>query len=322
MRRRDFVILLVGGMGGWPSALRAQQKAMPVIGVFTSGKSRPNGGFSQGLRETGYVEGKNLGIEYRGAEGHYDRLPALAEDLVNRKVEVIATIGMPATLAAKKATTTIPIVFNVGTDPVADGLVDSIARPTGNLTGVTVISTELMPKRLELLSELLPQARVFALLLHPSNMSSVPQSRKLQEAARIKGVLLNVLNAGTESDIDIAFARLAQLHTDALIVGTDAFFVSRSEQLVALAERYAIPANYEVRAFTTAGGLISYGPSLTELNREAGMYTGKILNGITIASLPIIQPHKFELVINLNTAKALGLTVPPSILTRADEVIE
>jgi putative ABC transport system substrate-binding protein len=323
MRRRDLLVLLGGAAGMLqPLAALAQQKAVPVIGVLSSGKSRPNGGFYEGLRETGYVEGKNLCIEYRGAEGHYERLPALAEDLVNSKVKVIATIGMPATLAAKKATTTIPIVFNVGTDPVADGLVDSLARPVGNLTGVTVISTELMPKRLELLSELLPQARVFALLVHPSNMSSVPQSRKLQEAARTKGVLLNVLNAGTESDIDTAFAGLAQLHTDALIVGTDVFFVGRSEQLVALAKRYAIPAIYEVRAFAMAGGLISYGPSLTALNREAGMYTGKILNGITITSLPIAQPTNFELVINLTTAKALGLTVPQTLLARADEVIE
>jgi putative ABC transport system substrate-binding protein len=321
MKRREF-IGIAGGAAAWPLVARAQQKPMPVIGFLGSGESRPNSGFYQGLMETGYAEGKNLGIEYRWAEGHYDRLPALAEDLVNRKVEVIATIGMPATLAAKKATTTIPVVFNVGIDPVADGLIDSLARPGGNLTGVTVISIELMPKRLELLSELLPQARVFALLVHPSNMSAVPQSRELQEAARIKGVLLNVLNAGTESEIDTVFAGLAQLHTDALIVGTDVFFVGRSDQLVALAERYAIPAMYEVRAFATAGGLISYGPSLTDLNREAGMYTGKILKGITIASLPVVQPTKFELVINLKTAKALGLSVPQSLLARADEVIE
>ncbi|MFL5256603.1 MAG: ABC transporter substrate-binding protein [Rhodopila sp.] len=322
MRRRDIIALLGSSLIAQPLAARAQQKAMPVIGVLSSGESRPDGGFYQGLREFGYVEGKNLSIEYRWAEGNYDRLPALAEDLVNRKVAVIATIGMPATLAVKKATTTIPIVFNVGTDPVADGLVDSLSRPVGNLTGVTVISVELMPKRLELLSELLPQARVFALLVHPSNMSAVPQSRKLQEAARRKGVLLNVLNASTESDIDTAFAGLAQLHTDALIVGTDVFFVSRSEQLVALAERYAIPAIYEVRAFAMAGGLISYGPSLMALNREAGMYTGKILNGITIASLPIIQPTKFELVINLKTAKALGLAIPQMLLASADEIID
>jgi len=314
MQRREALAILVGGAAlGLPGAGHAQQKLMPVIGLLSSGESRPNGGFYQGLGETGYAEGKNLHIEYRWAEGHYDRLPALAEDLVNLKVEVIATIGMPATLAAKKATTRIPIVFNVGIDPVADGLIDSLARPGGNLTGVTVISIELMPKRLELLSELLPQARVFALLVHPSNTSAVPQSRKLQEAAHIKRVLLNVLNAGTESDIDTAFAGLAQLHTDALIVGTDVFFVSRSDQLVALAERYAIPAIYEVRTFATAGGLISYGPSLTALNREAGMYTGKILKGAKPADLPVGQPDKFELVINLKTAKALGLTVPQSL---------
>jgi putative ABC transport system substrate-binding protein len=322
MNRRDLIALVAGVAALRPLAGAAQQKAMPVIGVISSGESKPNGGFYEGLKETGYVEGQNVSIEYRWAEGHYERLPALAEELVSRKVEAIASIGMPATLAAKKATTTIPIVFNVGTDPVADGLVDSLARPERNLTGVTVISIELMPKRLELLSELLPQARVFALLVHPSNMSSVPQTRKLQEAARIKGVLLNVLNASTESDIDTAFAGLAQLHTDALIVGTDVFFVSRSEQLVALAERYAIPAIYEVRAFATAGGLISYGPSLTALNREAGIYVGKVLKGIKIASLPVTQPTKFELAINLKAANALGLTVPQSLLARADEVIE
>ena len=322
MNRRDLIALVAGVAALRPLAGAAQQKAMPVIGVISSGESKPNGGFYEGLKETGYVEGQNVSIEYRWAEGHYERLPALAEELVSRKVEAIASIGMPATLAAKKATTTIPIVFNVGTDPVADGLVDSLARPERNLTGVTVISIELMPKRLELLSELLPQARVFALLVHPSNMSSVPQTRKLQEAARIKGVLLNVLNASTESDIDAAFAGLAQLHTDALIVGTDVFFVSRSEQLVALAKRYAIPAIYEVRAFATAGGLISYGPSLTALNREAGIYVGKVLKGIKIASLPVTQPTKFELAINLKAANALGLTVPQSLLARADEVIE
>jgi putative tryptophan/tyrosine transport system substrate-binding protein len=295
-----------------------------VIGYLSSGTAaRPvDAGFHQGLSEIGYVEGQNLAIEYRWAEGQYDRLAGLVADLVGRKVEVIATVGMPSALAAKKATSTIPIVFNVGTDPVADGLVGSLARPGANLTGVTVISTELMPKRLELLSELLPRAGVFALLVHPNNASAGPQSRILQEAVRAKGVQLHILKAGTESQIDAAFATLVELHVDALVVGTDVFFVSQSEQLVSLASRYAIPAIYESGTFVTAGGLISYGPSLTALNRQAGIYIGKILKGATPASLPVSQPDKFELVINLKTAKALGLTVPQSLLARADTAIE
>ena len=246
MQRRDFITFLAGGLSGWSSVAGAQA-AIRVIGYLSSGTAaRPvDAGFHQGLSEIGYVEGQNLAIEYRWAEGQYDRLPGLVADLVGRKVEVIATVGMPSALAAKKATSTIPIVFNVGTDPVADGLVGSLARPGANLTGVTVISTELMPKRLELLSELLPRAGVFALLVHPNNASAEPQSRDLQEAARAKGVQLHILKAGTESEIDAAFATLVELHVDALVVGTDVFFVSQSEQLVSLAARYAIPAIYE-----------------------------------------------------------------------------
>jgi putative ABC transport system substrate-binding protein len=246
----------------------------------------------------------------------------LAADLVDRKVEVIATLGMPSALAAKSATTTIPIIFNVGTDPVADGLVSSLARPGANLTGITIISTELMPKRLELLSELLPQARVIALLVHPDNASAKPQSRNLQEAANTRGVQLHILKAGTEGEIDAVFATLAQLHVNALVVGTDVFFFSRREQLVALAARHAVPAIYEGRAFPEDGGLMSYGPSLTATNRQLGNYAGKILKGAKPADLPVGQPDKFELVINLKTAKALGLTIPQSLLQRADEVIE
>ena len=297
---------------------------MPVIGYLSSGDAAhgPDVGFYDGLNETGYVEGQNLAIEYRWAEGHYDRLPALAADLVGRKVEVIATVGMPSALAAKNATSTIPIVFNVGTDPVAEGLVASLARPGGNLTGVTVISTELMPKRLELLSELLSRPRVFALLVHPKNASAEPQSKNLQDAAQVTGVDLHIVKAGTEGEIDAAFAALAQFHVDALVVGTDVFFVSRREQIVALAARYAIPAIYEARTYATAGGLISFGPSLTALNHQAGIYTGRILKGVRPDALPVTQPEKFELVVNLKTAKALGVTTPPSLLARADEVIE
>ena len=322
MRRREF-IGIAGGAAVWPLAGRAQ-KATPVMGYLSSGDAATGAslGFHQGLEKAGYIEGQNLAIEYRWAEGHYHRLPALAADLIGRNVEVIATIGMPAALAAKSATSTIPIVFNVGTDPVAEGLVASLARPGGNLTGVTVISTELMPKRLELLSELLPRAAVFALLVHPKNASAEPQSRNLQEAARAKQAELHILQAGTETEIENAFARLAQLHVDALVVGSDVFFFSQSERLVALAARYAIPAIYELSVFTTAGGLISYGPSLNSLSEHAGIYVGKILKGIKPADLPVEQPTKFELVINLKTAKQLGLTIPQSILARADEVIE
>jgi putative tryptophan/tyrosine transport system substrate-binding protein len=323
MQRREFITFLAGALSGWSSSVGAQA-VIRVIGYLSSGTAaRPvDAGFYQGLSEIGYVEGQNLAIEYRWAEGQYDRLPGLVADLVGRNIEVIATIGMPSALAAKKATSTIPIVFNVGTDPVADGLVASLARPGGNLTGVTVISTELMPKRLELLSELLPRASVFALIVHPNNASAGPQSRNLREAARAKGVQLHTLKAGTESDIDAAFAALVQLHVDALVVGTDVFFVSQREQFVSLAARYAIPAIYEGNTFATAGGLISYGPSLTALNRQAGIYVGKILKGVTPTMLPVSRPDKFELVINLKTAKTLGLTVPQSLLVRADEVIE
>jgi putative ABC transport system substrate-binding protein len=324
MRRREFVKWGASAAAVWPLIARAQQKAVPAIGFLSSGNAAdgPNAGFFQGMSETGYVEGQNLAIEYRWAEGRYDRLPALAADLVGRKVEVIATIGMPSALAAKSATSTIPIVFNVGTDPVADGLVANLARPGGNLTGVTIISTELMPKRLELLSDLLPRVGVVALLVHPNNPSTDPQSRNLQKAAHAKGMQLHILKAGTESEIAAAFAAIVQLHTDGLVIGTDVFFFSQREQLVALAARYAIPAIYEGRAFVAAGGLISYGPSLTAINRQAGIYVGKILNGSKPADLPVQQAVTYELVINLKAAKALGLTVPQSILARADEVIE
>jgi putative tryptophan/tyrosine transport system substrate-binding protein len=326
MNRRELLIL-GGGAVGWPFAAYAQQKAVPVIGFLGGTSPGPmapfTAAFRQGLSETGYVEGQNVAIEYRWAEGRYDRLPALASDFVDRRVDVIvAGGGMPSALAAKRATSTIPVVFDVGTDPVESGLVASLARPGGNLTGVTGIATELMAKRLELLSEIVPQAGLVALLVNPNNASAEPMMRDVREAARAKGVQLRILKASTESEIDAAFATLVELHAGALVLGADPLFASRLDQLAALAARDAVPAIYDRREFATAGGLISYGSSLTAGYHQIGIYAGKILNGANPADLPIQQPTTFELVINLKTAKELGLTVPPSILARADEIIE
>jgi putative ABC transport system substrate-binding protein len=324
MRRRELMLLL-GGVMTAARALHAQQKAMPMIGYLNSGSAGSTApgvaAFREGLSETGYVEGQNVAIEYRWAEGRYDRLPALAADLVGRKVDVIATVGTPSALAAKGATSTIPIVFSAG-DPVGEGLVAGLARPGGNLTGVSILTVELMPKRLELLAELVPQAGVIALLVNPNNAITERIMRDVQEAARAKGVQLHILKAGTESEIDAAFATLVQLHIGALLVGTDSFLSGRRDQLVALASRHAVPAIYESRYLAAAGGLISYGPSQTAASRQVGNYVGKVLKGAKPADLPVEQPTIFELVVNLKTAKALGLTIPPSILARADEVIE
>ena len=325
MRRRNFMMVLAGA-AAYPLLAGAQQKAMPVIGFLSGASPGPAApyvaAFRQGLSETGYVEGQNVAIEYRWAEGHYDRLPALAADLVGRKVDVIATSGgIPPALAAKNATSTIPIVF-VGGDPIADGLVASLARPGGNLTGMVFMTVELMPKRLELLSELVPQAGVIALLVNPNNPVPEPLMRDVQEAARAKGVQLHILKASTESEIDAAFASLVQLHADGFILGPDPFLNSRREQIITLAARHAVPAIYDFRENAAAGGLISYGPSLTGTWRQVGIYAGRILKGAKPADLPVQQPTTFELVVNLKTAKALGLTVPPSMLARADEVIE
>jgi putative tryptophan/tyrosine transport system substrate-binding protein len=277
----------------------------------------------QGLSETGYVEGQNLAIEYRWAEGRFDRMPALAADLVGRKVDVIvAAGGTPASHAAKNATSTIPVVFVSDRDPVRDGLVASFARPGGNLTGVCFLTVELNPKLFELISELVPHAKVIAMLLNPNIQTSERMMPAAQEAAQAKGTQLQILKASTESEIDAAFAALVQRQAGALVVSADPFFFSRRDQIVALAARHAVPAIYEHRDFATTGGLISYGPSLTAIFRQVGIYAGKILKGAKPADLPVLQPTTFELVINLKTAKALGLTIPPSILSRADEVIE
>src|SRR5947207_1913833 len=317
MRRRDFITFLAGGITMRPLAAHAQQKAMPVIGFLSSlspGPSAPfTAAFLEGLSETGYVDGKNVAIEYRWAEENYDRLPALAADLVGHKVDVIVTVGGGVVaLAAKNATSTIPIVFSGG-DPVALGLVASFARPGGNLTGFSILTGELSPKRLALLSELVPQAKVIALLVNPNSPIAKRIIGDVQEAARAKGVQLSVLNASTEGEIAAAFAALVQLQAGALVVGNDPFFNNRREHLVALASRHAVPAIYEWREFAVAGGLISYGTSLTSVCRQHGGYTGKILKGAKPADLPVQQPTTFELVVNLKTAAALG---------RADEVIE
>ena len=317
-------MLLLGGAMTAAPALHAQQKAIPVIGYLAStspGSYLPV--YRQGLTEMGYVEGQNLAIEYRSAKGHIDRLPALAADLVQRKVDLIAAFGgIASARAVKNATSAIPIVFLIGTDPVADGLVASFARPGGNLTGVTLLIGALYAKRLELLTELVPQARVITLLVSQNGMNTEGVIRVVQEAATARGLQLHVWKANSETEIDAAFETFLQLHPDALLVSANPLFDTRREQLLALAARQAVPAIYAWREFATGGGLISFGASLADVNRQLGIYAGKILNGAKPADLPVQQPTKFELVVNLKTAKALGLNVPQTILIRADEVIE
>jgi putative tryptophan/tyrosine transport system substrate-binding protein len=326
VKRREFITLL-GGAAVWPLAARAQQPAMPVIGFLSSTLPDRDAGrlraFRQGLAETGYVEGRNVAIEYRWAEEQNDRLPALAADLVRRQVAVIATAGdVLGAVAAKTATTTIPIVFTTGRDPMEIGLVASLNRPGGNLTGVATLGGELEPKRLEVLHEAIPTATIIGALVNSASRNAEILSRDLRAAARTLGLGLHVLNAGTEGDFDSVFADLVRLQAGGLVIATDALFISRSEQVAALALRHAVPAIFQFRAFAAAGGLMSYAGSLADLYYRSGVYTGRVLKGEKPSDLPVQQSTKAELIINLKTAKALGITFPLPLLGRADEVIE
>jgi putative ABC transport system substrate-binding protein len=328
MKRRQFITLLAGAAAAWPIAAQAQQPGrIPVIGFLSSeslsASSRVRA-FRQGLSEIGYVEGQNVAIEYRWADGQYDRLPAMAADLARRQVAVITAIGaVPSVLAAKAATTTIPIVFSTGVDPVEAGLVASLNRPDGNATGVTVLAVELVPKKLELLHEVVPTATIIGVLVNPTNANVAETvSKDLEATARTLGLQLHVLRASNEREIDDAFATLAQLGGRALLIGPFAYFNIKTERIAALSLRYTMPTIFQNREFAAAGGLMSYGGSTTELYRLIGVYTGRILKGEKPADLPVQQATKVELVINLKTAKALGLEIPPTLLARADEVIE
>jgi putative ABC transport system substrate-binding protein len=329
MRRRQFITTLLGGAAvAWPLAARAQQPAVPVIGFLLPTSLDTNAdrlrAFRQGLKDTGYVEGENVAIEYRSAEGHNDRLPALAVEFVRRQVAVIASPqGTPSALAAKAATTTIPIVFGVNEDPVKLGLVATLARPGGNATGINILSGELVAKRLELLRELVPSAARVAVLINPTNAANTETTlRDVKGAARAIGLQIQVLNASTGREINAAFAAFARERPDALFVGADPFFSSRRVQLANLASHHSIPATYAVREMVEAGGLMSYGANIADAFRHVGAYTGRILKGAKPADLPVVQATKFELVINAQTARMLGLTVPPTLLVAADEMIE
>ena len=326
MRRRDFIILLSGAVT-WPFTARAQQPAMPVVG-YLSATSRDGGeeraaAFRRGLQESGYVEGQNVAIEYRWADEQVDRLPAMAADLVKRHVTLIATGTTPAVLAAQAATTAIPIVFEVGSDPVRLGLVTNLNRPGGNVTGVTSLIVEVAPKRLELLHELLPTVKVMALLINPDDRAlAQAEARETLSAARNRGIELHVLNVRREGDFDAVFADIKRLRVGGLVIGPGSVFVGSVDKLAALTVRHAVPAIWQFRSFPAAGGLMSYGSDILDSYRLAGVYTGRVLKGENPAELPVVQATKFELVINLKTAKALGITVPNTLIGRADDLIE
>jgi ABC-type uncharacterized transport system substrate-binding protein len=327
MRRREFIAGLASTTAAWPLAALAQQSAMPVIGFLGPGSARSDAyrvtAFRQGLSEIGLVEGQNFTIEYRWAEGHYDRLPALAADLVRRRVSVITASSLPATLAAKAATTSIPIVFETAANPVKLGIVASLNRPGGNVTGVTQLNEEIEAKRLELLHELLPKATTLAFLVNPTDAAFAElQVHQVRPAAQSLGIEVNILNASTEKDFDAAFAKVRELRAGGLVIGGDAFFSSHSKQLAALTLRYAVPAIYQWREFAEAGGLMSYGANITDTHRLAGTYVGRILKGDKPADLPVQQATKIEMYINLKTARALGITIPLPLSGRADEMFE
>jgi len=327
MRRREFITLIGGATAAWPLVARAQQSAMPTVGFIRDGTADASAryvtAFRKGLSEVGVVEGQNVMVEYHWLEGHHDRLPALIADLVRRQVAVMATLGNVPTLAAKGATTTIPIVFGVGDDPVRLGVVESFARPGGNATGINFLNQEVVSKRLRLLHELVPNAVRVAVLANPANASATETAlRIVQEAAPTIGLQIQILNATTIGEIDAAFATIERERPDALFVNGDAFFISRAVQFATLTARSRIPASYSLRDYVAVGGLMSYGTDFTEAFRQVGVYTGKILKGAKPADLPVTQSSKFELVINLQTARSLGIELPPGVLSIADEVIE
>ena len=327
MKRREFITLLGGAAAAWPLAARAQQGALPVVGFLGAPSAAPYARYvaaiHQGLKEVGYIEHQNVAMEYRWADSQYDRLPALAADLVSRRVAVIVPIGgSPAVLAAKAATWTIPIVFNLGADPIELGLVTNLSRPGGNITGIAMMALEIETKQLQLLHELAPTSTSIAILLNPSSGQAQPQEREAQEAARVLGLQVLVLKASTEREIEQAFAALVRERAGALLVGADTFFVSQATLFVVLTARHSIPTIYPFRPYVDAGGLMSYGASLLDSYRQTGVYAGRVLKGEKPADLPIVQPTNFELVINLKTARAVGIAIPPTLLARADEVIE
>jgi putative ABC transport system substrate-binding protein len=326
VRRRDFIRAVAGSAVVWPFATGAQHSALPVIGLIHSGSASQNthtiAGFHDGLGETGYVAGQNVTIEYRWADGQFDRLPALAADLVRRGVAALAAFAPPTAVAAKSATATIPIVFFIGGDPVKLGLVASFSRPGGNITGIGGFTIDLVPKRLELLRELVPKADSIAFLVNPSNPTSETQIQNMREATRALGLRLHIYRATSEHELNAAFAEISQMQAGPLVIGADSFFITARDKIVALAAHYVIPATYETRESVVAGGLMSYAPNFRDAYRQVGVYAGRILKGERPGDLPILQPTKFELAINLKTAKTLGLNVPLSLQQRADEIIE